>query len=155
MIVVVKKCEHLELLLIGIIGGGRGGELFAVLIFQKTMRTSKNMKSKVPILGMKLSPYLLQHVTTGLVVHSVVIVSNETIHKWNIAFSCNMKLLDYLKSINPRLKMVYFWSDGVQASLNWSMCSDCYPFTLPGWKSLGTIERLIISRSTWWHWWDS
>ena len=23
-----------------------------------------------------------------------------------------MKLLDYLKSINPRLKTVYFWSDG-------------------------------------------
>ena len=61
--------------------GGGGRKLFAVLIFQKTMRTSKNMKSKVPILGMKLSPYLLQHVTTGLVVHSVVIVSNETIHK--------------------------------------------------------------------------
>ena len=56
------------------------------------MATSKNMKYKVPVLGMTFSPYLLQHVTTsqpekrmkkidtsGLVVHSVVIVSNETI----------------------------------------------------------------------------
>ena len=48
---------------------------------------------------------------SGLVVHSVVIVSNETIHERNIAFSCNMKLLDYLKAIKPRLKTVYFWSD--------------------------------------------
>ena len=52
-------------------------------------------------------------VASRLVVHSVVIVSNdETMHQRNIAFSCNMKLLDYLKSINPKLKTVYFWSDG-------------------------------------------
>ena len=49
---------------------------------------------------------------SGLVAHSVVIVSNETIHERNIAFSWNMKLLDYLKSINLSLKRVYFWSDG-------------------------------------------
>ena len=48
---------------------------------------------------------------SGLVVHSAVIVSNETKHEQNSAFSCNMKLLDYLKAISPKLKLVYFWSD--------------------------------------------
>ena len=49
---------------------------------------------------------------SGLVVHSLVIVSHKIIHERNIAFSCNMKLLNYLKAINPTLKTVYFWSDG-------------------------------------------
>ena len=35
MIVVVKKCEHLELLLIGIIGGGRGKEVICSVDFSK------------------------------------------------------------------------------------------------------------------------
>ena len=71
MIVVVKKCEHLQLLLIGIRQGQRE-EVICSVDFSKNYDEA---------LGMKLSPYLLQHVTTGLVVHSVVIVSNETIHQ--------------------------------------------------------------------------
>ena len=40
----------------------------------------------------------------ALKVLSVVIVSNETIHKQNIAFSCNMKLLEIVRQHIPSLK---------------------------------------------------
>ena len=49
---------------------------------------------------------------TGLKVLSVVIVSNELIHEGNIAFSCNMKLLEIVRQHIPSLKKAYFWSDG-------------------------------------------
>ena len=50
---------------------------------------------------------------TGLVVLSVVITSNQTIHERNIAFSCNGMLIDFIRDILPGLlKKVHFWSDG-------------------------------------------
>ena len=49
---------------------------------------------------------------TGLKVLSVVTVSNETIHERNIAFSCNMKLLEIVRQHIPSLKKDYFCSDG-------------------------------------------
>ena len=49
---------------------------------------------------------------TGLKVLSVVTVSNETIHERNIAFSCNMKLLEIVRQHIPSLKKAYFCSDG-------------------------------------------
>ena len=50
---------------------------------------------------------------TGLVVLSVVIISNQTIHERNIAFSCNGMLIDFIRDILPGLlKKVHFWSDG-------------------------------------------
>ena len=47
----------------------------------------------------------------GLKVLSVI-VSNETIHEQNIAFSCNMKLLEIVRQHIPGLKKTYFCSDG-------------------------------------------
>ena len=44
----------------------------------------------------------------GLKVLSVVIVSNETIHERNIAFSCNMKLSEIVRQHIPSLKKAYF-----------------------------------------------
>ena len=44
----------------------------------------------------------------GLKVLSVVIVSNETIHERNTAFSCNMKLLEVVRQHIPSLKKAYF-----------------------------------------------
>ena len=48
----------------------------------------------------------------NLKVLPVVIVSNETLHERNIAFSCNTKLLGIIGSFLPNLQKVYFWSDG-------------------------------------------
>ena len=45
----------------------------------------------------------------------VVIVSNETIYEQNIAFSCNVKLLEIVRQHIPSLKKTYFWSDGCTA----------------------------------------
>ena len=55
----------------------------------------------------------------GLKVPSVVIVSNETIHERNIAFSCNMKLLEIVRQHIPGLKNTYFWSDGCTAQFRY------------------------------------
>ena len=44
----------------------------------------------------------------GLKVLSVVILSNETIHERNIAFSCNMKLSEIVRQHIPSLKKAYF-----------------------------------------------
>ena len=55
----------------------------------------------------------------GLKVPSVVIVSNETIHERNIAFSCNMKLLEIVRQHIPGLKNTYFWSDGCTAQFGY------------------------------------
>ena len=48
----------------------------------------------------------------GLTVVPVVIVSNQTVHERNIAFSCNNKLIEFIKDIVPNLKKIHFWSDG-------------------------------------------
>ena len=48
----------------------------------------------------------------GLKVLSVVIISDETIYERNIAFSCNMKLLEIVRQHILSLKKGYFWSDG-------------------------------------------
>ena len=111
-----EKCENLEVLLIG--------------IRRAIHKENKDLAKSIPINPKTFIAQLvcsaknfkccnqecLECPEKGLVAHSVVIVSN-------------MKLLDYLKAINPRLKTVYFWSDGMQASLDWSMCSNQYPFT--------------------------
>ena len=71
------------------------------------------MKSKVLILDTRQLPYSLLHVMskvliliiisnidkdTGLTVIPVVIVSNQTVHERNIAFSCNVLLTDFIKN---------------------------------------------------------
>ena len=48
----------------------------------------------------------------GLEVFPVAIVSNQTLHERNIAFSCNNMLLEFVKSFLPGVKKVHFWSDG-------------------------------------------
>ena len=64
----------------------------------------------------------------GLKVLSVV-VSNETIHERNIAFSCNMKLLEIVRQHIPSLKKAYFWSDGCtsQSRSRFTFRSMTYP----------------------------
>ena len=61
----------------------------------------------------------------GLKVLSVVIVSNEIIHERNIAFSCNMKLLEIVGQHIPSLKKAFFWSDGCTAQFcsRFTFCS--------------------------------
>ena len=54
----------------------------------------------------------------GLKVLSVVIVSNETINERNIAFSCNMKVLEIVRQHILSLKKAYFWSDGCTAQFH-------------------------------------
>ena len=54
----------------------------------------------------------------GLKVLSAVILSNEIIHEQNIAFSCNMKLLEIVRQDIPSLKRAYFWSDGCTAQFH-------------------------------------
>ena len=49
---------------------------------------------------------------TGLNIINVIIVSNETKHERNIAFSCNNKVIKYLQSFIPQLNRFFFWSDG-------------------------------------------
>ena len=49
---------------------------------------------------------------TGLAVLPVVIFSKQTIHERNTAFSCNGKLIDFIRDILPGLKKVHFWIDG-------------------------------------------
>ena len=71
------------------------------------------MKSKVLILDTRQLPYSLLHVMskvliliiisnidkdTGLTVIPVVIVSSQTVHERNIAFSCNVLLTDFIKN---------------------------------------------------------
>ena len=51
-------------------------------------------------------------IKTGLTVIPVVIVSNQTVHERNIAFSCNVLLIDFIKNHFPRVEKVHFWSDG-------------------------------------------
>lgn len=49
---------------------------------------------------------------TDLQVLPVVIVSNETRHERNIAFTCNQMLLEFMIGLFPGVKKVHFWSDG-------------------------------------------
>ena len=49
---------------------------------------------------------------TDLQVLPVVIVSNETRHDRNIAFTCNQMLLEFMIGLFPGVKKVHFWSDG-------------------------------------------
>ena len=60
----------------------------------------------------------------GLKVLSVI-VSYETIHERNIAFSCNMKLLEIVRQHILSLKKAYFWSDGCTAQFHsrFTFCS--------------------------------
>ena len=49
---------------------------------------------------------------SGLQFLSAVVVSNETKHECEIAYTCNLKLIEFIKNYIPHLKRVYFWSDG-------------------------------------------
>ena len=49
---------------------------------------------------------------TDLQVLPVVIVSNETRHERNIAFTCHQMLLEFMIGLFPGVKKVHFWSDG-------------------------------------------
>ena len=86
------------------------------------------MKSKVLILDTRHLLYSLLHVMskvlilitisnqilikTGLTVIPVVIVSNQTVHERNIALSCNVLLIDFIKNHFPSFEKVHFWTDG-------------------------------------------
>ena len=50
-------------------------------------------------------------IKTGLNVIPVVIVSNQTVHERNTAFSCNVLLIDFIKNHFPSVEKVHFWSD--------------------------------------------
>ena len=97
-------------------------------ISQETMTINSFMKSKVLILDTRHLPYSLLHVIvkgsntdynfksnidkdTGLTVIPVVIVSNQTVHERNTAFSCNVLLIDFIKNHFPSVEKVHFWSD--------------------------------------------
>ena len=60
---------------------------------------------------------------TGLTVIPVVIVSNQTVHERNIAFSCNVLLIKFNKNHFPSVEKVHFWSDGFS-----SQCRSQYVF---------------------------
>ena len=42
----------------------------------------------------------------------VVMVSNETQYERNIAYSCNIKLLNFILEQLPNINRIFFWSDG-------------------------------------------
>ena len=95
-------------------------------IFQETMTINSFMKSKVLILDTRHLPYSLLHVMLKvlifiiisnqilikiqviLTVIPVVIVSNQTVHEINIAFSCNVLLIDFIKDHFPSVEKVHF-----------------------------------------------
>ena len=101
----------------------------------------------------------------GLQVLSVVIVSNETIHERNIAFSCNMKLLEIVRQDILSLKKAYFWSDGCTAQfrsrftfrsmtfypndleLSWD-CGETHHFKGPYDVIGGTVKRKVYQDVT-------
>ena len=43
----------------------------------------------------------------------VVMVSNETQYERNIAYSCNIKLLNFILEKLPNINQIFFWSDGL------------------------------------------
>ena len=45
---------------------------------------------------------------SALYVSSIAIISNETVHERNIAFTCNSMLIDIMNEKIPTLKNVYF-----------------------------------------------
>lgn len=49
---------------------------------------------------------------TNLTVVPIAIVSNETSHDRNVAFTNNNKLIKIVKEINPNISTFHFWSDG-------------------------------------------
>ena len=59
----------------------------------------------------------------------VVIISIQTVHERNIAFSCNHRLIEFIKSIVPNLKKWNYgeahhfkWSqDGIGGSVEWKV----------------------------------
>ena len=51
----------------------------------------------------------------------MVIVSNQTVHERNIAFSCNVLLIDFVKNHFPNVEKVHFWRMDIAASLDRSM----------------------------------
>ena len=112
--------------------------LYLVSIFQETMTINRCMKSKVLILDTRHLPYSLLHVlskvliliiisnqtlirTQVLTAIPVVIVSHQTVHERNIAFSCNVLLIDFIKNHFPSVEKVHFWSDGCGSHFNCSM----------------------------------
>ena len=65
---------------------------------------------------------------TGLTVIPVVIVSNQTVHERNTAFSCNVLLIDFIKNHFPSVEKVHFWSDGCSSQFRsqYVFCSFSY-----------------------------
>ena len=109
------------------------------------------MKSKVLILDTRHLPYSLLHVMLKvlifiiisnqilikiqviLTVIPVVIVSNQTVHEINIAFSCNVLLIDFIKDHFPSVEKVHFQSDGCSSQFRsqYVLCSfSCFPRNL-------------------------
>ena len=79
------------------------------------------MKYKVHILDMKPSLYsrmlamlkatFLKESIQPLISCPCCYCFYQTVHERNIAFSCNNKLIEFIKDIVPDLKKVHFWSD--------------------------------------------
>ena len=57
-----------------------------------------------------------------------MIVSNQTIHERNIAFSCNVSLIDFIKNHFPSVEKVHFWNDGCSSQFRsqYFFCSFSY-----------------------------
>ena len=102
-------------------------KLSSVLISIRTMKISTEMKFRVRILAMKrlrctqllvISSIHFQMPNTTLTltyifyILSVVIVSNETHHERDIAYCCNIKLLNFVLDKSPATNRIFFWSDG-------------------------------------------
>ena len=82
---------------------------------------------------------------TGLVVLSVVIISNQTIHERNTAFSCNGMLIDFIRDILPGLlKRCIFGVMAVAANSDHSMSLSFFVTFLQTSKLPGIMVRHTI-----------
>ena len=97
-----------------------------MLTFLRTTKTSNAMKYKAHILDITLfaaACYFhraaniesfssnIDH-DSCLVIVPFAVVSNETSHNRNVAFTNNSKLIPFVQEINPAVDTFHFWSDG-------------------------------------------
>ena len=114
-----------------------------MLTFLRTTKTSNTIKYKAHILGMRISPcsacYFHRDANiesfssnidddSCLVTVPVAVVSNETSHDHNVAFTNNNKLIFFVQDINPAVDAIHFWSGGCagQFTSKYVFCSFSY-----------------------------
>ena len=58
----------------------------------------------------------------GLNVIPIVIISNETTHDRDVAFTNNQKLISIVQDISPDITNFHFWSDGCAGQFRSRLC---------------------------------